>query len=48
MLTVQTRTEEKFTEELVSMMQDNDGLVVEVSDDDDDNDKPKEATSTIY
>ena len=40
-LTVKERTEEEFTEELVSMIQNNDRLVVEVSDDDD-NDEPEE------
>ena len=42
-LTVKERTEEEFTEELVSMIQNNDGLVVEVSDDDD-NGEPEEET----
>ena len=42
-LTVKERTKEEFTEELVSMIQNNDGLVVEVSDDDD-NDEPEEET----
>ena len=42
--TVQIRTEIEITEELVLVIQNNDGLVVEVSDNDNDNDQPEEAT----
>ena len=44
--TVQICTEEEFIEELVSVIQNNDGLVVEVSDSDDDDDKPEETTQS--
>ena len=46
MQTVQICTEEEFIEELVSVIQNNDELVVEVSDSDDDNDEPEETTQS--
>ena len=44
MFKLQIHTEEEITKELVSVIQSNNGIVVEVSDNDDDNDKPEEAT----
>ena len=46
MQTVQICTKEEFIKELVSVILNNDGLVVKVSDNDNDNDEPEKTTQS--